>query len=209
MRRNPGACTANIVVGVAPAIPDLLDIPPDIGLINRKDTHRMPKDDDIIDRIAQLSPQRKLLSHGQIDPSGCWLRSNAQGVALHVLLPTPFKDWVALGAASTTDARVHDPVRASGPGGSASWPRGRCCRARGVWSTGRLRKASRCTSVAEDDCHFVVRAVAGTVREVDDYASAGVFHHDHVTTFLLDHPGCREIDRAVQELGRTLILERG
>jgi len=52
-----------------------------------KDTHRGPNDDDNIDWISQPPPQRKLLSHGQNDPSEACLGSKAHGTVLHDLSP--------------------------------------------------------------------------------------------------------------------------
>ena len=51
------------------------------------DRHRALNDDGVGDWIPQLRPQRKLLSHSQIDPSGARVSSNADGVALRVLSP--------------------------------------------------------------------------------------------------------------------------
>ena len=50
--------------------------------------HRGPDDDDILDRIRQPFPQRRLLSHSQINPLGDCRGSNAHDVAMRVLLPS-------------------------------------------------------------------------------------------------------------------------
>jgi hypothetical protein len=52
---------------------------------DQKDTHRGLNDDEIIDRTRLRCPQRKFLSHGQIDPSGAVLGTNTHRVALRVL----------------------------------------------------------------------------------------------------------------------------
>jgi hypothetical protein len=53
--------------------------------LERKHTHRGPNDDEIIDRLQRLRPQRKLLSRSRIGPPGACLVSGAQDVALRVL----------------------------------------------------------------------------------------------------------------------------
>ena len=55
---------------------------------DRKDMHRGPDDDDILDRIRQPFPQRRLLSHSQINSLGDCRGSNAHDVAMRVLLPS-------------------------------------------------------------------------------------------------------------------------
>jgi hypothetical protein len=49
--------------------------------LDRKDTHRALNRDDIVDRVRQSCTERKLLSHGQIDPSMAGLGTNVRSAA--------------------------------------------------------------------------------------------------------------------------------